>query len=134
LENLSGNIHFFELLWSSCPMNVYTEIAEAVEAAASTATVDWSAPREPFDERVRFDVQRLRVATASIRSPDALNAAVVACEDVVTRLVRQWRPDLPDRATLEANALAALVLIDRLTAPHRSGYRDAPGGFEPRDL
>ena len=82
-------------------------ITAAVDRAVETANIDADAPREPRDERCRFD-------------PDALAAVIRFCDsgknrdlviDVVDRALRRWIDGLDmDRI------LAAVMLRERIVA------------------
>ena len=85
-------------------------ISAAVDRAVETATIDADAPREPRDERCRFD-------------PDALAAVIRLCDsaasrdavfDVVARALRRWIDGLDADRTLAAVTLRAR--IDAATA------------------
>ena len=85
-------------------------IAGAVQAAVRTARIDGSAPREPVDERVRFDVDALaRVLRLSTLTADDYNKVVAACDTEMQRQV------ISEGNVLRA--LAALRLQERVTAP-----------------
>jgi len=95
-------------------------IAGAVQAAVRTARIDGSAPREPVDERVRFDVDALaRVLRLSTLTADDYNKVVAACDTEMQRQV------IPEGNVLRA--LAALRLQERVTAP-RLYFRRGPDG------
>lgn len=108
-------------------MPKYDLIRDAVEEAVTTASIDWDAAREPVDERVCFDVQRLARVVKLTRTPDGLNAVVAATEEVLAYYLHAAQ----DARSFEFGcALAALRLQDRVTAAQDRWYRDGPNGLE----
>lgn len=82
-------------------------IGAAVDRAVDTATVDPDAPREPRDERCRFD-------------PEALAAVIGFCDSATSREVAMGAVDRALRRAVEEldedRTLAAVTLRARITA------------------
>jgi hypothetical protein len=111
-------------------MSYYHGVTEAVERVVRTAIIDRDAPREPRDERVRYNPADLAKLVSLITRADRLNAAVAAC--VTESNVHMRLEYLPSpHASIEL-AFAALRLQERI-APAPRHYREGPNGIERID-
>ena len=106
-------------------------IADAVDWALLTATIDHDAPQEPRDERCRFDPEAL---AAVLRFCDsARNCDVVI--DVVDRALRRSIDGLDEDRTLAAVLLRARVVAGtaqrRIVVENLQGDVGTGGGAPP---
>jgi hypothetical protein len=82
-------------------------IVAAVDRAVETATIDPDAPREPRDERCRFEPEALAAVIRLCGSPQSRDVVL----DVVDRALLRWIDGL-DRD----RSLAAVMLVTRIGA------------------
>jgi hypothetical protein len=96
-------------------------VEAAVRRAVETARVDAAAPREPRDERCRFDPEALAAVLRLCDSPAGVDVALDLVDQVLQECVE----------TLDADrTFAAVVLrerVDRATARHQVEVENVQG-------